>query len=135
MFLIDFWTCMLQCKAMSPTERKSILPVQFYLERKLNFLHEVTDTINSYYIFSLLYFPMYSRCANRAQVIISLIIELSVPKITASSHAWKQLQGHEFGVIHNSIIVRNLVRKVFWQDSLSFVTSSIKKCIHSPCSL
>ena len=62
---------------------------------------------------------MYSRCANQTQVIISLIIELSVTKITATSHTWKRLQGHEFGAIHNSITVRNLVRKVFWQDSLN----------------
>ena len=54
--------------AVSPTEWKSIPPVQFYLQRKLNFLYEVTDTINSHYIFTHLYFPMYSCCANRTQV-------------------------------------------------------------------
>ena len=103
------------------TEVHSARIILFGAEAKLP--ARIHDTINSHYIFPLLYFPMYSRCANRTQAIISLIIELSVPKITATSYTWKRLQGHEFGVIHNSITVRNLgrnlVRKVFWQDSLN----------------
>ena len=105
--------------AVSPTERKSIPPVQFYLQRKLNFLYEVTDTIDSHYIFTHLYFLMCSRCANQTQVPITLVIELSPTKFTATGRTGKQLRGHEFGLIHDLITVRNPVRKVFWQASLN----------------
>ena len=62
---------------------------------------------------------MCSRFANQTQVPITLVIELSLTKFTATIRTGKQLRGHEFGLIHDLIAVRNPVRKVFWQASLN----------------
>ena len=97
----------------SPTERKSITPIQFYLHRKLRFLFQIGWNNNSYYKFIHLYFISYFIHTSSFCNASRSMHKLCKIWLIAADLAWAKLQSGKRPPVSKRTTSTNPTRKFF----------------------